>query len=122
MALLFLSPHQPQNESSSNLELKFHQSLKDAVKSAKSGHRIGILPGQYAYESIPSIECDLLIEGVTGNSDDVVIESSAFVDVFIQCANNLTLQNLTLKCAARDLVISGDFESFRSLKKLKTRK
>ncbi|KAI3476947.1 hypothetical protein L1887_61444 [Cichorium endivia] len=91
-SLQMINSHYGADESCSNFELKFHDSLKNAVKAARSGHRIGILPGQYAYESIPWIECDLAIEGLTENSDDVVIESSAFVDVFIHCANNLTLE------------------------------
>lgn len=89
------------------------------MKSSKTGHRIALLPGHYTYESIPWVECDLIIEGISTQKDEIVIESSAFIDVFIHCPNNFTLKNLTLKDPTRDLLINDDYESFRSVKKFK---
>jgi len=118
-SLQLINSYYAEDEQYSQAEIVFHQNLKDAIKSSKNDDRIAILPGHYIYESVPWIENDLQIEGLTTNEDDVIIESSAFVDVFIHCPNNLTLKNLTLKCPNRDLVINGDFESFRGVKKFK---
>lgn len=65
---------------------------------------------------MPWLDKDLLIEGLTEQSEDVLIESSAFVDVLMHSTNNIKMKGLTLKCPTRDIVIVGDqFKPFYKL-------
>lgn len=77
----------------------FHSRLEKALHHCKDGDKILILPGTYVCESLPWIDSDIEITGITGKASDVILQSSLGVgDIFFNCnANALLMSHLTLK-------------------------
>ncbi|KAI1285454.1 SHC SH2 domain-binding protein 1 -like protein B [Halotydeus destructor] len=83
---------------SNDTPVEFHNTLEKALQSSRSGDKIYILPGTYICESLPWIESDIEITGISGNKDDVILQASDAVgDIFVNCSSSaILISNVTL--------------------------
>lgn len=76
----------------------FHTSINAAIKAAKKGHKISILPGLYSCTSLEWIENDVEIEGLSDDRCKTILQCASDIEVFLHCSDNVTIRNLTLTC------------------------
>ncbi|XP_054706841.1 SHC SH2 domain-binding protein 1-like [Uloborus diversus] len=77
--------------------LEFEHNPESAFKCCSSGDRILIFPGVYQCDNLGWLEGDVSIYGV-GACTDIVLEATGNSDVFLNsCAQNLRVENLTIK-------------------------
>ncbi|RWS24936.1 hypothetical protein B4U80_13151 [Leptotrombidium deliense] len=83
-------------------KIMFHSSLNAAIASSVSGDKIVIFPGLYMCDSLPWLDFDITIEGMTTHCDEVVLQSSEDVgDVFLHCnAKEIEMSNITWRTSA----------------------
>ena len=83
--------------------LLFHKSFGKALRTAKSGDKICILPGEYICQSLPWIDFDVEIIGIGKNPQSVVLTAcEAIGDIFFNCASNaIRIKNLTIQTSSQ---------------------
>ncbi|KFM67016.1 hypothetical protein X975_07440, partial [Stegodyphus mimosarum] len=77
--------------------LEFEHSPEAAFKLSSSGDKILIFPGVYQCDSLGWLEGNILVQGL-GSCSDIVVEATGNSEVFINCcAQNLKIENISLK-------------------------
>jgi hypothetical protein len=99
--LQLISQHLIQNQEQET-PLLFHRSLPKAVKTAKSGDKICILPGDYVCQSLPWIDFDVEIIGIGKTPSSVVLTACEAVgDLFLNCSSNaIRIKNMTIRTSS----------------------
>lgn len=87
-----------QSEKDQQSRLLFHNTLNSAIKAAKRGHKIAILPGLHACGALQWIEDDIEIEALSLDRSKTILQCTEGVEVFLHCSGNVLLRNLTLQC------------------------
>jgi hypothetical protein len=80
----------------------FHNTVSKAIRSAKSGDKIYVMPGVYSCASLPWIENDIEINGFGETKEQIVLQSSDSVgDIFLNCnSSKLMFSDITLKATS----------------------
>jgi hypothetical protein len=80
----------------------FHNTVSKAIRSAKSGDKIYVMPGIYSCASLPWIENDIEIYGFGEPKEQIVLQSSDSVgDIFLNCnSSKLMFSGITLKATS----------------------
>ena len=77
----------------------FHKTLAKALKAGQTGDKILILPGNYVCQSLPWIDYDVEIIGLSKDASSVVLTASESIgDIFLNCCSQcIRISNITFK-------------------------